>query len=66
MVDCNLGQAGCDQTNLLSVMDANKFHDVETTLIFMLGLNVQNLINYPEEISKHLHFPRTSSAVDQS
>lgn len=40
MVDCNLGQAGCDQTNLLSVMDANTFHDVETTLIFMLGLNV--------------------------
>lgn len=50
MVDCNLGQAGCDQTNLMSVMDANKFHDVETTLIFTLGLNVKNLINYRKEM----------------
>lgn len=50
MADCNLGQAGCDQTNLLSVKDANKFHDVDTTLIFILSLNVKNRINYPREM----------------
>lgn len=50
MADCNLGQAGCDQINLLSVTGANKFHDVDKTLIFILSLNVKNLINYPKEI----------------
>lgn len=50
MADCNLGQAGPDQTNLLSVTDANKFHDVDTTLIFIWSLNVKNLITYPEEM----------------
>lgn len=50
MAGCNLGQAGWDQTNHLSVMDANKFHDVDTTLIFRWSLNVKNLINYPKEM----------------
>lgn len=41
MADCNLGWAGSDKTNHLSVKGANKFHDVDTTLIFIVSLNVK-------------------------
>ncbi|KAJ7408327.1 hypothetical protein WISP_121681 [Willisornis vidua] len=35
VVDCNLGWTGCDQINSLSIEDANKFYDDDTTLIFI-------------------------------